>query len=352
MSRKTKTQVEAELRIAQAKIAQLERALHDARPNLQEHSTSGDDSQQKERLRQLFEILPVGISVLDDERRIVFHNSALSRILEITAEGLQAGAYNNRKYLSADGSLMPMDESASARTIRSGEPTYNLETGIIKENGETIWTSVSTVPVDFPDWKTVLVTADITERKRTEKKLQESQRNFQLFVEYSPAAIAMFDRDMRYIAASRRYIADYHLPTSDVIGRSHYEIFPEIPERWKEIHRRCLAGAIETAEADPFPRLDGRLDWVRWEIHPWYESDGTISGIILFSEVITNRIELEQERAKLTERLDLATRSSGMNGCMRSTGCSPVNLAVPMKPGCMAFIRKTGKAAMPPPHQL
>src|SRR3972149_351182 len=95
----------------------------------------------------------------------------------------------------------------------------------------------------------------------------------------------MFDRDMRYIVASRRYLVDYDLGEQQIVGRSHYEVFPEIPERWKEIHRRCLAGAIEKADEAPSPRQDGRLDWVRWEIHPWYESTGEIGGIILFSEV-------------------------------------------------------------------
>ena len=132
---------------------------------------------------------------------------------------------------------------------------------------------------------------DITERLESAEALQTSERTLRLFVENAPAAIAMFDREMRYLAASRRYASDYRLGDQPLVGRSHYAVFPEIPERWKEIHRRCLAGATDRADADPFPREDGRLDWVRWEIHPWHEVSGEIGGLLLFSEVITPLIE-------------------------------------------------------------
>jgi len=139
-----------------------------------------------------------------------------------------------------------------------------------------------------------VIMTDITERRRTEDSLKKSQHLLQLFVEHSPAAIAMFDREMRYITVSRRFLQDYGLGEQDLTGRSHYEVFPEISETIKEIHRRCLLGAIEKSDADPFPRAAGRQDWVRWEVRPWYEEEGTIGGIILFSEVITESKHAEQ----------------------------------------------------------
>ena len=125
-------------------------------------------------------------------------------------------------------------------------------------------------------------------------ELQRSEELWRAFLEAAPAGVAILDRHMRYLAASNRFLLDYGLEGRDIVGRSHYEIFPEIPERWREIHRRCLAGAVESCEADPFPRADGRTDWVRWEIRPWHRGGGEIGGIVIFSEMITARIEAEQ----------------------------------------------------------
>ncbi len=143
--------------------------------------------------------------------------------------------------------------------------------------------------------------------RRAEAALRRSQAQLALFVRHAPASIAMFDGGMRYLAVSDRFLTDYRLAGREVLGRSHYEIFPEIPERWREIHRRCLAGAVERCEADPFPRADGRTDWIRWEIRPWLDEAGRIGGLLLFSEVITGLREAERQAAR-AERLEAVGR--------------------------------------------
>ena len=68
-----------------------------------------------------------------------------------------------------------------------------------------------------------------------ESRLAEREAQLALFVEHAPAAIAMFDANMRYLAVSRRFISDFQLPVpAELVGRSHYEIFPDIPPRWRE----------------------------------------------------------------------------------------------------------------------
>ena len=125
--------------------------------------------------------------------------------------------------------------------------------------------------------------------------LQESKELLRLFTEHAPAAIAMLDTEMRYLSATRRWLTDFGLVGQSLIGRSHYEVFPEIPDHWKKIHRRCLAGASEHSDAEAFTRADGSTQWLRWEIHPWNAAPGVVGGILIFSEDITARKRVEEQ---------------------------------------------------------
>jgi PAS domain S-box-containing protein len=130
------------------------------------------------------------------------------------------------------------------------------------------------------------------------------------FVEHMPLEIAMFDTQMRYLVANRRWLTSYRLGEIEIIGRSHYEIFPEISAHWKDIHRRCLAGEVIRAEADPFERHDGSTDWVRWEVRPWHTFDGKIGGVVMYTEVINERIRQQTEREDLIEELKAANEKA------------------------------------------
>ena len=109
------------------------------------------------------------------------------------------------------------------------------------------------------------------------------------FAEHSPLAIAMFDRTMHYLLASRRWCEDYGFGDRDIIGQSHYDLSPNLPPHWKGIHQRCLAGAIERSEEEAITDVDGNTIWLKWEVRPWYGSADTIGGIIIFAELITEQ---------------------------------------------------------------
>jgi PAS domain S-box-containing protein len=121
--------------------------------------------------------------------------------------------------------------------------------------------------------------------------LRESEARFRLFVEHAPAAIAMFDRDMRYLALSGRWQIEYRLDRSP-IGRSHYDIFPDIGEAWKAVHLRCLAGAVERSDGERFEHAGSGTQWLKWEVRPWHDANGAVRGLLMSSEDVT-----EQKRA-------------------------------------------------------
>jgi PAS domain S-box-containing protein len=155
----------------------------------------------------------------------------------------------------------------------------------------------------------VLFAADSADRLRAaesaerSERLERERRLLEIFLEEMPARLAMFDREMRYVAATPPWIEDYHPGMSDVVGQSHYELLPDLPERYREAHRRSLAGETDGAEQDPQPSPDGGTVYRKWETRPWYEQDGSAGGIVIACEDVTARVRYEATIAAERERL-------------------------------------------------
>jgi PAS domain S-box-containing protein len=150
--------------------------------------------------------------------------------------------------------------------------------------------------------RVVGVNRDVAELEAARANLAASEELLRQFVKYIPAAIAMLDTELRYVLASDRWLKDYHLEGSEIVGRSHYEVFPDIPLRWKKIHQRVLQGAVESCDEDPFYRVNGVTEWLQWEARPWRKPGGEVGGIVFCTRVITERKEAEARMRESEER--------------------------------------------------
>ncbi len=240
----------------------------------------------------------VGIFILDADFRVVWVNQALTEFFDVRREEVigrdKRQLIRDRfRYLFADSEAFANRVLA---TYAQNDYIEHFECRALPEGDRPErWLEHLSQPIRSGSYAGGRIEhyTDITDRKRAEAALWESEQRVRQFVEHAPSAVAMLDRDLRYLLTSRRWLSDYRLGEQAILGRSHYEIFPEIPERWREIHRRCLHGDVLRCEEDCLERRDGSLDWLNWEVRPWTTSQGEIGGIIIFSEVITQRKEAE-----------------------------------------------------------
>jgi len=251
--------------------------------------------EREELLRLFIEHAPVALAMLDREMRYVAASRRWREIHDLNGRDLVG--HSHYEFFPN----LPESWKALHRRVLAGEVIPPGEVSLQRPDGSLQWLRREIRPWFAGDGQIggmIIFSNDITERKRTETEVRESKELLQLFIRHAPVALAMFDREMRYVAVSQRWLEEYSLVGREVIGHSHYEVVPDIPERWKEAHRRGLAGDSQRIDEDRFDRADGTVQWIRWEVIPWRSGDGSVGGIVLFAEDITLRKEAE-ERLRL-----------------------------------------------------
>jgi len=220
------------------------------------------------------------------------------------------------------------EQKQTLEKLRAGGHIEHYETVRMTQTGTKIDVSITISPIKDSTGELVgfcEIAQDITERKRAEKVLEEANRALEkqtavlqagqellkIFVRNVPAGVAMLDREMRYLEVSDRWCADYGVEAPQLLGVSHYEVFPNMPERWKEVHRRALDGETLRADEDRWDRPNGTT-WVRWEVRPWKTPQGSIGGIVIFAEDITHSKQTDEALRTSEELLRLAAQIGKM----------------------------------------
>ncbi|MBC7953973.1 MAG: PAS domain-containing protein [Rhodospirillaceae bacterium] len=253
-------------------------------------------------LRAVMNAVPAAIWIAPSPSGADIHGNRFANDLLGIEEGVNASMSAPKSpcvnlSIIHDGVVLRAEEMPLQRAAK-GETISGYEFDIQFEGGRCCSLFGHAVPLRDQGGHTsgaVAAFIDVTGMREAASALRAVEKRLLLSIESAPAGIAMFDRNMRYIAVSRRFAEDYRVDFDGLLGRSHYEVFPEMSEQWRDVHRRCLDGATERCVEDPFPRADGTLDWVSWEIRPWYEGNGTVGGIVIFSEVISWRKQVEDD---------------------------------------------------------
>jgi len=105
----------------------------------------------------------------------------------------------------------------------------------------------------------------------------------------SPTAVAIVDTDMCFMSHSSIWSSDLCGTDKNIIGKSYYKVLKDTPKDLKAIHEECLKGKTNVNKGHKFIHPNGRSQWLKWKINPWKHDDGTIGGLIMIMEDITEQ---------------------------------------------------------------
>lgn len=125
-----------------------------------------------------------------------------------------------------------------------------------------------------------------------------------------PALVALFDLDMRYVACSDRWLAAHELAWKDIGGRSQYDLFPQTPQGWRDVHRQILAGQIvPDVEMEYRPGGDPAKR-IRWKMLPRRDDTGQVVGAVVFGEDLTELTKAQAAYREVASELDLLVHNA------------------------------------------
>jgi diguanylate cyclase (GGDEF)-like protein/PAS domain S-box-containing protein len=234
-------------------------------------------------------------------------NDYWAQMLGYTKKELNPVTYETWRSLTFSEDIEKANEQI--KKVLDGEKDfYDIEIRMKHKNGNIVWVhDRGKITRKSKNSKSILMSGthtDITEKKLSREKTIYYHNLMSYVIDHMNSGIAVHDKDLNYVYVSKKYLEEYNI-NEDLIGKNHYDVFPDLPQKWRDVHQRCLKGEILSADRDPYIHKDGRIDITRWECRPWYDERGNIGGIIVYTEVINDFITIEEELKNSKEMLQL-----------------------------------------------
>ena len=310
-------------------------ALRVYRAESQAFHTSQQLKESEERYRLVLEGVNDGIWDWDLIENDVYWNDRLLEIIGLSRD--QFGCTMDALY----SRLHPDDKDGIIRAIASHldrEIDYNVEFRLLHSSGAYRYCTSQGKAQRNSQGQAVRMAgmiSDITERKQAEDALERERQQLKQIVTCVPVAMAMFDTEMRYLANSHKWLTQFNLEWQSLTNLSHYELFPDTPNRWKIMYEKVLKGEVISVSEDAWERADGSVLFLRWAAHPWYNPEGKVGGIVMVADKINELVEARETALKASQVKSqfLANMSheirTPMNGVL---GMAQLLLRAPLEP--------------------
>ena len=229
---------------------------------------------------------------IDALGRIAYANPATGELLATDAASLMG-----RPFLD----LVRPDYREQARAFyddqrQQGIPMSYCEFPVATPGGEDLWLGqrAQLLTADGRFLGLHAVARNVTERTLLQQAIEREREQLRQIVAHAPVAMAMLDRELRHLAHSARWLRYLAPGEPSVVGRTLHEVWPSMPERYRKVFERALAGEIVGEPEDALEREDGSTVFMRWTVHPWRDAHGKVAGVVLAAQSIDVLVRARQ----------------------------------------------------------
>ena len=256
----------------------------------------------EERYRTVVETMAEGLTVQDASGAIVAWNQSASRILGLSGDQLVGRTSLDPRWqaLREDGSPFPGTDHPAMLTLRTGAPPRDVLMGVHNPDGEVRWISINAEPIfnagsDTPD-AVICTFTDITERRRSEEALRQSEEHFRALFSQAVIGIAETDLAGRFVLVNQQYCDMLGYTQDELLALRIHDVtqpddLPHILQLFNEAMRAGKAAPIETRHV----RKDGTLVWARSTASLVRGPDGRTASMVAISQDITEARRLEEQ---------------------------------------------------------
>ena len=209
------------------------------------------------------------------------------------------------------------------QVLEKGIPA-SFDHRIVLPNGELRWVHVETKASSTTQENQSLIfgtVQDITERKKAEEALKESEEKFQNMIEQSPSTFGVYDKNGMLIQVNSAWDRLWQVPREYVVGKWNILQSKQVKEiGWLPLIKRAYAGETVHVDEKVFdPSLEpealckGRKRWVKSVIYPIKNVQGEVTNMVMMHEDVTEKKDLEKQ-LKESERFVAIGQTAGMVG--------------------------------------
>ncbi len=194
---------------------------------------------------------------------------------------------------------------ASLEMLTPDNPTYTDEYRLVRVDQNICWVFEQGRGI-FDETGHLIrlegVMIEVTDRKLASQALDRERQQLRQLIQNMPVAMAMLDKKLCYVAHSHQWLVDYQLGEETLVGRSHREVFVNLQEDYQQHLQTALSGQVITCEEDCYVRHDGKKQYLKWTVQPWYHRENQVGGVVIVTQNINDLVE-GREAALAASRL-------------------------------------------------